>query len=210
MNATVYDQNNKKVGEIKIPARVFGVRWNPTLVHQALIAQRANSRAHRAHTKDRSEVRGGGKKPWAQKHTGRSRHGSIRSPLWKGGGVTFGPRTERDFSKKINKKMKRLALYSVLSKKFSDNNIKIIESLAFTEPKTKYAVAMLKNFFPKKANVLFVPQDGSSATIRAARNIPHVAVRRPASLNVYECLNHEFIFFDRAAIDEMSTAQVTK
>lgn len=210
MNVTVYDQNNKKVGEVKLPARVFGVRWNPTLVHQALVAQRANARAHRAHTKDRSEVRGGGKKPWAQKHTGRSRHGSSRSPIWKGGGATFGPRTERDFSKKINKKMKKLALYSVLSKKLSENNIKIIESLVFSEPKTKHAVAMLKNFFPKKANVLLVPQGGGSATIRAARNIPHVAVRNPESLNIYECLNHEFIFFDKAAIEEMIEAPAVK
>ncbi|MFH0712566.1 MAG: 50S ribosomal protein L4, partial [Candidatus Jorgensenbacteria bacterium] len=117
MKAEVYNKENKKVDTIELSDRVFGAKWNPALVHQVLVSESANRRKPYASTKDRSEVRGGGRKPWAQKGLGRARHGSIRSPIWVGGGVTHGPRPEKDYGKKINKKMKRTAIYSVLSKK---------------------------------------------------------------------------------------------
>ena len=128
MKVDVYNKENEKVGTTDLPDTVFSASWNPDLVHQAVVAQQANSRQTVAHTKDRSDVRGGGRKPWRQKGTGRARHGSIRSPLWKGGGVTFGPRTERRFRKSINTKMRRGALFSTLSRKYQDGEVTIIDS----------------------------------------------------------------------------------
>jgi len=117
MNADVYNLNNEKVGTVELPENVFGAKWSPVLVKQVVDAQRANARDPWAHAKGRGEVRGGGRKPWRQKGTGRARHGSIRSPLWIGGGKAHGPRKERDYSQKVNKKMRRLALFSALSRK---------------------------------------------------------------------------------------------
>ena len=116
MKINIYNLKKEKAGEIELSDRIFGVKWNADLVHQALNTQLANRRQPWAHAKDRAEVSGGGKKPWKQKGTGRARHGSIRSPLWIGGGATFGPSKERNFAKKINIKMKRLAIFSVLSR----------------------------------------------------------------------------------------------
>src|SRR5271156_592944 len=137
MNADVYNLQNEKVGTMELPAEVFGTKWSPTLVKQVLEAQLANARSPWAHTKGRGEVRGGGKKPWAQKGTGRARHGSTRSPIWVGGGKAHGPRKERDYSQKVNKKMKRVALFSALSKKVKDGEFKVFESLVLSAPKTK-------------------------------------------------------------------------
>ena len=120
LEAVVYSQEGKKSGSVTLPEAVFGEKWNADLVHQVVVAMQANARQPIAHTKDRSEVRGGGRKPWAQKGTGRARHGSSRSPIWRHGGVTHGPRNDRDFSQKINRKMKVKALYAVLSKKFRE------------------------------------------------------------------------------------------
>ncbi len=121
LEATIYNQKGASAGSITLPKSVFGAKWSADLVHQVVVAMQANQRSGTAHTKDRSEVRGGGKKPWAQKGTGRARHGSSRSPIWVGGGVTFGPRTEKDYSQKINKKMANKALGVLLSKKMKDN-----------------------------------------------------------------------------------------
>lgn len=203
MKADLYNQKHEKVGTVELADRVFGVRWNPALVHQAFVTESANARAPVAHTKDRGDVRGGGKKPWQQKHTGRARHGSIRSPLWRGGGATFGPRNERIYKKKINKKMKQGALYSLLSKKFKDERVKIIDSLTFAEPKTKTAVSVLKHFFRGKPNALLVTPRDAENTIRAARNIPHVSVSPAAGLNITKCLTHDLILFDQKAVEEL-------
>src|SRR5271167_3601336 len=150
MNADVYNLQNQKVGAMELPAAVFGARWNSVLVKQVLEAQSANKRSPWAHTKDRSEVRGGGKKPWAQKGTGRARHGSTRSPIWIGGGKAHGPRNDRDYSQKVNKKMKRTALFSVLSRKAKDGEVKVFESLMIEAPKTKVLASTLNTILNMK------------------------------------------------------------
>ena len=125
----IYNQKAEKVGDMKLSDKVFGVKANEALVHQAMVAQMSNERQVLAHTKDRSEVRGGGRKPWRQKGTGRARVGSIRSPIWKGGGVTFGPRSDRNFKKDINKKMKQKAMLMVLSDRVMSGNFVVLDRL---------------------------------------------------------------------------------
>lgn len=204
MTTDLFNQKNEKVGTVELPDRVFKVKWNPTLVHQALVAQLSNARNSTAHTKDRSEVRGGGKKPWRQKHTGRARHGSIRSPLWRGGGATFGPRNERLYEKKINKKMKRQALCVLLSKKITEDRVRVIDDISFSTAKTSQATAMLKYFFKQKPNALLVVPRTEKSVFLAARNIPRVDVLDVTSLNVHECLSHDYILFDRESVEEMT------
>ena len=143
LEATIYSADASVKGKIKLPEEVFGLNWNADLVHQVVIGMQANARQPIANVKDRAQVRGGGKKPWAQKGTGRARHGSSRSPIWRGGGITHGPMKERDFSQKINKKMRVKALYTVLSKKFADGQVLFVSDISIAEAKTKTARAML-------------------------------------------------------------------
>lgn len=204
IKSAIYNQNNKKIGEINLPEKIFGAAWNADLVHQVYVWQLTGSRQPLAHAKDRSEVRGGGRKPWRQKHTGRARHGSIRSPLWKGGGATFGPRKEKKFAKKINLKMKIKALLSVFSRKFKDQEIKIIETLDLKEAKTKKAAEFFKNFFVKnQPNVLCVVARDNKNFLRAGRNLPKVKILKTNNLNLIDCLKHHYIFFDQKSVDEI-------
>src|SRR3989339_146560 len=152
MKVKVYNLEGKEVREEELEQSFFDIVVKPEVVQQAVEAQLANSRQVLAHTKGRGEVRGGGKKPWKQKGTGRARHGSIRSPLWKGGGVTFGPTKERNFSQKINKKAKQQALFSVLSKKLADQEIKVVDEIKIKNIKTKEMAKILGNFFENKKN----------------------------------------------------------
>jgi len=144
-NVNLYNQEGKEIGKAELTSEIFDVKLNSNLVHQAVVAQTANKRQVLAHTKDRSEVRGGGKKPWRQKGTGRARHGSIRSPLWRGGGITFGPTNERNFSLKINKKAKRKALLMCLSDKAKNERIILVDNLELAEAKTKKFFQILLN-----------------------------------------------------------------
>ena len=139
LEAKVYTLAGKDAGTISLPAELFGAKWNPDLVHQVVLGMEANARTSIANTKFRGEVRGGGKKPWKQKGTGRARHGSRRSPIWKGGGTTHGPRSERDYSVKINRKMRVTALASLLSRKFKDGEIVFVDSFTFAAPRTQDA-----------------------------------------------------------------------
>ncbi len=142
----VFKQDGKSAGTFKAPEAIFGLNWNADLVHQVVTSMRSSARDPWAHTKSRADVRGGGKKPWKQKGTGRARHGSTRSPIWVGGGVSHGPRKDKDYSRKVNKKMKAKAVYTILSKKFRDGEVLFIDSLALSAPKTNEAVSTLAKF----------------------------------------------------------------
>ncbi len=139
MEATVYNQKGKESGKISLSEKIFGLKWNADLVHQVVTSMQSIARGNIAHAKNRGEVRGGGKKPWQQKGTGRARHGSIRSPLWVGGGVTHGPRNDKSYDKKINKKMKAKALYTILSAKFKKGQVLFVDDLSLRVIKTKTA-----------------------------------------------------------------------
>ena len=152
MKIDVYNQEGKVVGNATLPKDIFDVKENSDLVHQVAVSQMANRRQVSAHTKDRSKVRGGGKKPWRQKGTGRARVGSIRSPLWRGGGTVFGPSKERVFKKKINIKMRRKALFMALSSKAKDNLLVVIDSLILDKPKTKLMSGVLKSLPSAKSS----------------------------------------------------------
>lgn len=143
MEAKVYNEEGKKASDLKLDEALFGLPWNADLVYQVVTAMQENAREAIAHSKGRGEVRGGGKKPWKQKGTGRARHGSIRSPIWKGGGVTHGPTKDKAYGQKLNKKMKTKALYTLLSRKWRDGEVIFLSELNFSAPKTKQAAAAL-------------------------------------------------------------------
>lgn len=202
MKVALYDNLAKVTGETELPDRVFAAKWNPDLVKQALDAQLANSREPIAHAKGRGEVRGGGKKPWRQKGTGRARHGSIRSPIWRGGGVAHGPTNEKVFARKINKKMKQAAIFSALSKKLADGELKVVESLAVSEPKTKLAA---KTIFAFGKSALVIPSSENKNIYRASSNIPKVKSLDPKSLNVYDILCYKNVLLEKEAIEAINT-----
>lgn len=190
---------------VNLPDKIFKAKWNPNLVHQVVVAEFSNRRGPIAHTKDRSEVRGGGRKPWRQKGTGLARVGSIRSPIWRGGGITFGPRKERNFVKKVNKKMKRAALFSVLSKKFADGEIGVVDSFTLKNWKTKEAKELVKKFLGKKTgSVLCVPAEENKRFALASKNIENVGAISAKSLNVADCLLYKFIVFEKGSVNELT------
>ncbi len=206
MKTDVYNLKNEVVGSVELPDAVFGAKWNAKLVAQVLEAQRANARVPWAHVKDRSEVRGGGKKPWRQKGTGRARHGSTRSPIWVGGGKAHGPRNDRDYSQKVNKKMKRVALFAVLSRKAKDGELKVFDTLAIESPKTKLAAAALAAIVaPKKGekrfDALLVSGNDNKNLFRATNNLQKTQAIGADSLNIYDILNHKNLFIEKSAVE---------
>ncbi|PIU98505.1 50S ribosomal protein L4 [Candidatus Wolfebacteria bacterium CG03_land_8_20_14_0_80_40_12] len=201
MTVDVFDQQNKKIGRVDLPDRIFNVKWNPDLVHQVLLAQLANSRQRIAYTKGRGEVAGGGRKPWRQKGTGRARHGSIRSPLWKGGGVTFGPAKEKKFTKKINKKMNRSAIFNVLSRKLKDGELKIVDKFNVLN-KTKEWQKVLKNFIDLGSSALIIPAVQNNIH-QAVKNIKKTDAISPKSLNVHDLLKAKNIILEKEAVGEI-------
>lgn len=189
----VYNSQGQLVSETELDAKVFGVEVKPTLVQLVVEAQEANSRKVIAHAKGRSEVRGGGKKPWKQKGTGRARHGSIRSPLWRGGGVTFGPTKERNFSKSINQKVKEKALRMVLSDKAKYEHIILLDELAIVEPKTKRVAEIINKLPLKGKSTMIVLDKKDEKIIRACGNLPKVVTVSPVSLSVVDLLKNEYL-----------------
>lgn len=203
LEATIYTTEGKKEGSMSLSADVFGLPWNADLVHQVVVGMQANARQPIAHTKDRAEVRGGGKKPWAQKGTGRARHGSSRSPIWRHGGVTHGPRNERDFTQKINKKMRVKALYTILSKKWKDGEVLFVSDVSLKEPKTKDARTMLTSLgtisgFEKVAtrrnNALYMILPKSDVNVKKSfQNMGNVLVGTVNTLNPVDVLAYKYL-----------------
>jgi large subunit ribosomal protein L4 len=207
MKTVVLNHEGKEEQEISLPKEIFGVEINPDLLHQVVVSQLANRRQTIAHTKDRSEVRGGGRKPWRQKGTGRARHGSIRSPLWKGGGVVFGPRKEKVFKKIIPKKMRRKALFMALSTKLKNNCLILLKDLNFKieEKKgkaslTKSLVNFLKNFPCQKGSILLVLPQYDRNIILAARNLPKVKTIQAKDLNPLDILSFKYLLMPKEAL----------
>lgn len=209
MNAKVFGKDGKATGEVTLPESVFGVKWNSDLVHEVVVGMQANARENNAHTKDRSEVRGGGKKPWRQKGTGRARHGSRRSPIWTGGGVAFGPRNERDYSVKINKKVRAKALATVLSKKLADDEVVFVDSLSMDAPKTKDAKAVVaalakgvgyETLATKRKNAaIVVLADRNLATEKSFRNFGNYEVVMAKDINPVDLLTYKYVVVADAA-----------
>ncbi len=203
MKTDIYTQEGKKKGTVELPASVFDVKWNADLVHQVVVSMQANARTSVAHTKDRGDVAGGGKKPWNQKGTGRARHGSSRSPIWKGGGVTFGPRNDRNFTKKINKKMRTKALYAVLAKKFKDQEVIFIDTLKLDAPKTSDAKSIisalssvkgLEALTTKKHNTALIALPKKDINVQQSfSNFGNLSIDEVRNLNPVDLLKHKFV-----------------
>jgi len=196
----VYNQKGEEVGTSLLPKEIFGVPVNPDLVHQVVVSQMANRRKIIAHTKDRGEVRGGGRKPWRQKGTGRARHGSIRSPLWRGGGVTFGPRKERVFKRKIPKKMQRKVLFMALSGKVKNNLLILLDKLKIEKPKTKLITEILKKLPCQGESILIALPDYDKDLILAARNLPNVDTLLARNLNSLDVLSFKYLVIPKNSI----------
>ncbi len=194
---TVYNKEGKEVGTLELNDAVFGVEVNEHLVHMAVVAQLANKRQGTQKAKTRSEVSGGGRKPWRQKGTGHARQGSTRAPQWKGGGMVFAP-TPRDYTIRLNKKEKRAALKSALTSRVNDNKFVVVDDLSFDAIKTKNFKAVMDNLKVSKA--LVVLDENSSNAALSARNLPTVKTARVNSINVYDILKYNTVVATKAAV----------
>ena len=197
-NVSVYNMEGKEVGTMELNDAVFGVEINEHLVHAVVVAQLANKRQGTQKAKTRSEVSGGGRKPWRQKGTGHARQGSTRAPQWTGGGVVFAP-TPRDYTIKLNKKERRLALKSVLTAKVQENKFIVLDELKFDEIKTKKFQAVLDNLKVNKAMVVLNENDKN--VVMSAKNIPNVITAQTNTINVYDILKYNTMIVTKAAVE---------
>ena len=198
----LYNQQGEQIGEIELFDAVFAVPVNEAVMHQAVVAYLANRRVATAKVKIRSEVRGGGRKPWRQKGTGRARHGSIRSPIWRGGGVVFGPTGRQNFKQSLPKKMKRLALKSALSSKVNSGSLLVLDALQMDVPKTKEMIKLLEKLQTGR-KVLLVLESPQVNVIKSARNIPGVKTTQAEQLNFYDILNTDHLIMTRDAVSRV-------
>lgn len=198
---SVLDMNGNQVGDIELSEAVFGITPNEAVLHEAIVMQQASLRRGTHAVKNRAAVRGGGRKPWRQKGTGRARHGSIRSPLWVGGGVVFGP-TPRSYAYKLPKKVRRLAIKSALSSKVKDNELLVLDELKLEQPKTREMVNVLKNLGVEK-KALLVTDNLEDNTVLASRNIPGVKVVQADGLNVLDVVYHDQLIITRGAVNRV-------
>lgn len=200
MEAKLYNMQGGEAGKITVPQGIFGLPWNADLVHQVVVSMQANARPNVAHTKDRGEVRGGGKKPWQQKGTGRARHGSSRSPIWRGGGVTHGPRKDKVYAVKINRSMKQKALLVALSRKLRDGEVIFVDSLEMATPKAANAALMLKalgrefvGLGKRKNAALIALPTGHKPTMKSFRNFGNIAIEEVRNLNPLSVLTSKYV-----------------
>lgn len=204
--AMVYGMNGAPIGAMALPPELFGAKWNADLVHQVVVGMQANARPTVAHTKFRGEVSGGGKKPWKQKGTGRARHGSTRSPIWRHGGITHGPRSDRDYSVKINRKMRAAALVALLSRKHRDGELILVDSLSFATPKTKDAMIALhavakgsgiSELVTKRKNAGVVALSRKDVTVeKSLRNVGSLIVEEVRNLNPVDLVTKKYIVIE--------------
>lgn len=210
----IYNQKSEETGEIKLSDKIFKVEAKEELVHQAMVAQMSNERQVLAHTKDRSEVRGGGRKPWRQKGTGRARAGSNRSPIWIGGGVTFGPRSDRNFKKKINKKMKQKALFMVLSDRLENKKLAILDNLNFDKFSTKdfdkiikriekrvLGVKKTKDKKTPKRSVLVINDKKDDKVVYSGRNLTGIKIINLDNINILDLLKYQNLIMTKAGVE---------
>ncbi|MCF6158128.1 MAG: 50S ribosomal protein L4 [wastewater metagenome] len=202
MDILVYNKQGEKVDSVQLDEKKFGGPIRTKLLRDAVLMYEANKRQGTASTKRRSEVAGGGKKPWVQKHTGRARAGSTRSPLWKGGGIVFGPKP-RDYSYTIPKKAKKLALFSALAAKARDNEIVVLDNLDISTAKTKEMVGILRALGIERDSCLLVIEKPNEVVWRSARNIPSLNVMTSAELNAYDVLKPKKILLTREALSSI-------
>ena len=205
--ASIYNQKGEKSGSLELPKDIFGLPWNADLVHQVVVSSQSNKRVPVAHAKGRSEVRGGGRKPWPQKGTGRARHGSIRSPIWVGGGVTHGPTKEKKYAKKINKKMREKAFLTILSQKLRDKEILFLDKIDLSQPKTKEAMSIISNIAGikgfeklaakrKNSAILALPKKEEKIN-RSFRNIAGMRILETRNLNILDLLKYKFLIVSK-------------
>ena len=200
MKIDIYNQKGEVTGSTTLPKEIFDVKFNADLVHQITVSLSGNKRQISAHTKTRAEVRGGGKKPWRQKGTGRSRHGSIRSPLWKGGGITHGPRTERIFEREVPKKMRRKALFMVLTEKAKNKQLIILDKIELEKGKTKEMVnSLVKLPCSQQATLIALP-NYDKKIFMASRNIKKVSIEDARNLNVLQLLSYKYLLLTKESI----------
>lgn len=206
MKTKVYNLEGKETGEMNLSDTVFGVKIKPEVVHEVYVALQNNQREPWADTKNRGEVRGGGRKPWQQKGTGRARHGSIRSPIWKGGGVTFGPLSIRNYKTKINKKLKNLATRMCLSDRAANQTLWVFEDFNFAQPKTKLFTKFL-SVLPTKAKSFLVLTPGKNdSVLRMTRNLKTVKTTRVEDVNVLDLLSKSVVLTSKSGIEKLETA----
>jgi large subunit ribosomal protein L4 len=214
MDAKIYDVKGKEAGTFALPEAVFGQKWNANLVHEVVVSMQSNARAGTAHTKFRGEVAGGGKKPWKQKGTGRARHGSSRSPIWVGGGVAHGPRTEKSYAKKINKNVRGKALAVALSKKNADGMVVFVDSLGLTKPSAKQARAAIdalgsvaKDLPIKRKNAALIVLSGRDQNAeKSFQNFGNVEVVQARDVNPVEVLTYKYVI----VADAQASVEVLK
>ena len=196
----IYNTNKEKVSQVELDKKIFAREVNPHLLYEVVKMQLASRRKGTASTKNRSRVRGGGTKPWRQKGTGRARAGTIRSPLWTGGGIVFGP-LPRDYSYRVNKKAKKAALRAALSSKLKENKLFILDNFNLAEIKTKFFVTILDNLKIEEALII----DNNNINLeKSARNISSVKVLRPEGLNVYDILKYDFLIITQLGLEKIT------
>lgn len=201
----IKNRDNKKVDTLALKDDIFGVPVKAHVIHESVVNYLANQRQGTHSTKTRGMVRGGGKKPWKQKHTGRARAGSIRSPLWRGGAIVFGPQP-RDYSYRMNRKQKRLALKAALSAKVSDRQFVILDSLSFEKPKTKEMVSLLNSLGLSDKKVLVITREKDENVFLSSRNIPRVSILTASDVNAYTVMDHEILLATKDAVLSLQEA----